>query len=65
MRISSRESVAPITLHQTVRVYPLLKRWALAEETKGTYLEFIDVVLPARAYQSTEVVAGEVYAQRN
>ena len=42
MRISSRETVAPITVHQTVRVYPLLKRWALAEETKGTYLEFID-----------------------
>jgi quercetin dioxygenase-like cupin family protein len=42
MRISSRETVAPITLHQTVRVYPLLERWALAKETKGTYLEFID-----------------------
>jgi mannose-6-phosphate isomerase-like protein (cupin superfamily) len=42
MRISSRQTVAPITVHQTVRVYPLLKRWALAEETKGTYLEFID-----------------------
>jgi hypothetical protein len=42
MKISSRETVEPIVLHQTVRVYPLLKRWALAEETKGTYLEFID-----------------------
>ena len=42
MNISSRETVRPITVHQTVRVYPLLKRWALAEETQGTYLEFID-----------------------
>jgi mannose-6-phosphate isomerase-like protein (cupin superfamily) len=42
IKISSRETVEPITLHQTVRVFPLLKRWALAEETKGTYLEFID-----------------------
>jgi mannose-6-phosphate isomerase-like protein (cupin superfamily) len=42
MKISSRKSVTPLTVHQSVRVYPLLQRWSLAEETKGTYLEFID-----------------------
>jgi mannose-6-phosphate isomerase-like protein (cupin superfamily) len=42
MKISSRETLEPIIVHQTVRVYPLLKRWDLAEQTKGTYLEFID-----------------------
>jgi quercetin dioxygenase-like cupin family protein len=42
MKISSQKTVDPITLHETVRVYPLLKRWELAEQTKGTYLEFID-----------------------
>ena len=42
MKISSQKSVTPLTVHQSVRVYPLLKRWSLAEETKGTYLEFID-----------------------
>ena len=42
MKISRRESVVPSIVHETVRVYPLLPRWSLAEETKGTYLEFID-----------------------
>jgi mannose-6-phosphate isomerase-like protein (cupin superfamily) len=42
MRISRRENVDQLTVHQSVRVHPLLPRWSLAEETKGTYLEFID-----------------------
>jgi oxalate decarboxylase/phosphoglucose isomerase-like protein (cupin superfamily) len=42
MKISSRRSVTPTTVHETVRVYQLLQRWSLAEQTKGTYLEFID-----------------------
>jgi mannose-6-phosphate isomerase-like protein (cupin superfamily) len=42
MRISRRESTNQLIVHETVRVYPLLPRWSLAEETKDTYLEFID-----------------------
>jgi quercetin dioxygenase-like cupin family protein len=42
MKISSRRNVSPTTVHETVQVYQLLPRWSLTEETKGTYLEFID-----------------------
>jgi mannose-6-phosphate isomerase-like protein (cupin superfamily) len=42
MQVTSRTTVEPIIVHQTVRVYPPPRRWSLAEETKGIYLEFID-----------------------
>jgi mannose-6-phosphate isomerase-like protein (cupin superfamily) len=42
MDIRNRENTKPIINHDVVTVYELAERWSLAEQTRGTYIEFID-----------------------
>lgn len=51
MEIRSRRTVEPVGMHQSVKVFTLVPKFSMLEETKGSYLELID---------DFEVAAGEV-----
>ncbi len=42
MRILSARDLAPMNMHQTVKVWSFIPKFSVYEETKGTYLEAVE-----------------------